>query len=260
MNVWDEEIEDNRYALKPVTKRAVTRFEKRLKLTLPKSYKELVHVQNGGSLQFNLVKIADSPTEKYLKIDHIYGIGSPGLVDSPYLIKEWGLPEQTILFSGDGNAWFAFDYSTDAPTIVHIEGESNEVTMVAPCFEEFLRNLTNVDFGEEDGEFTWTREEADVIFIGKDEELIQEVLFYMQYDEDVDWYVTKLAKLSEHSSLLVREAVVSVIETDMDLFLVERKETSIDRIKSIVKKLSFDEDEDIRRMIEELRAEHSSLR
>ncbi|WP_270181261.1 SMI1/KNR4 family protein [Alkalihalobacillus sp. CinArs1] len=255
MDVWDDQ-RDSIYKLKPITERKMDRYEKKINRGLPESYKELVLKQNGGYIKQNAVKTAD---DTYLAIDHIYGIGRPGLLDSLDVIKEWGLKDNIILFSGDGNDWFAFDYSIDTPTIIYIEGESNEVIKVASSFDEFLTKLS-VDFSKGDEEFSWTREEAEVIFLSEDESLIQEVLFYMQHAGDLDWFVTKLSQLSKHLSLLVREAVVSVLETSMEEYVHELSEASFDHIKKAASNLTHDDNEEIRRMIEELKVEYPSLR
>jgi hypothetical protein len=46
--------------------------------------------------------------------EQLMGVGRPGrglsLLDSPYLVEEWGLPSPVVLLSGDGHCWIGLDY------------------------------------------------------------------------------------------------------------------------------------------------------
>ncbi|AUD13839.1 hypothetical protein CW734_09575 [Planococcus sp. MB-3u-03] len=70
-------------------------------MELPASYKEILLEQNGGIIQYNSVKKESHlETNAYIEINHIYGCGQGGILDSDYLIDEWGLPK-IFLFSAE---------------------------------------------------------------------------------------------------------------------------------------------------------------
>jgi len=67
----------------------------------------------------------------------------PGILDSPELIEEWGMPKELILLNGDGHIWIALDYrnNKDEPAVVYIDNESNEAIILADCFDDFIERL-----------------------------------------------------------------------------------------------------------------------
>jgi hypothetical protein len=49
--------------------------------------------------------------EDHIQADHLLGIGKDiGILDSEYLIQEWGLPNNQILICGDGHSWITMDF------------------------------------------------------------------------------------------------------------------------------------------------------
>ncbi|WP_176140615.1 SMI1/KNR4 family protein [Halobacillus salinus] len=254
MDVWNTDYKDDPYQLKGITRQDFDAFESKHNLELPPSYRKIVQKQNGGILQYNSV-IGEG--DILFPIDHLYGIGQPGLEDSPYLIKEWNLPQDILIFSGDGNAWFALDYSAGAPSVIYIEADTEEVIKVAPSFEAFLANLTYQEPGTEMDGGNWTKEEAEAIFSGQDEYLIEEVILDFAYTDDSQWYLGELLNLTEHSSPLVREAIDSVIGNEIEHYLFESQEETVKLLKQIINNLSGDSNGDIRRHMKELKERYT---
>lgn len=100
---------------------------------------------------------------------------------------------------------------------------------------------------------SWSKEEAETIFLGQEEFLIEEVLLSYQDTEDTEWYLAKLLQLTEHSSLSLREAVASVIGVNTEYFLYECPEPSLKILNRIINNLSRDKSKDIRREMKEVK-------
>ncbi|MYL49833.1 hypothetical protein GLV98_10055 [Halobacillus litoralis] len=142
LDIWVTNYDADPYKLGDIDELTINAYERSLKLKLPLSYKRILQNQNGGTIKYNSIHVGGFQEEDvYLEINHIYGVGYPGLLDSPYLIKEWDLLQDILVFNGEGNAWFALDYSSEPPHVIYIEADSKEVMKVAASFEEFLKNL-----------------------------------------------------------------------------------------------------------------------
>lgn len=122
--------------------------EKDLKVKLPEYFIGLLEKQNGGYINFD-AHPASLPTEwadDHIKVDYIYGIApNEGILQSSYLISEWGLPKKLIIISGDGHWWIALDYRNcnEEPPVIHIESDGGLTIELANNFDSFLRGLCN---------------------------------------------------------------------------------------------------------------------
>lgn len=69
----------------------------------------------------------------------------PAFLESEYLIKEWGLPRNIVLISGDGHSWIALDYrnTKQEPPVIFVDVDDGQIIKIAPNFEAFLKGLTN---------------------------------------------------------------------------------------------------------------------
>ncbi len=152
-SIWQE---DNEYGrLEPLSDEMVKKAEEMLKVNLPSSYINILKQQNGGYIKYN-AHPTDVPTSfaaTHVNVEHIFGIGfgkEKGIVDSQYLIDEWGLPENLVLISGDGHSWIALDYRKNKtePPIIFIDVEENQEISLAKSFEEFINGL--VEYIEEE--------------------------------------------------------------------------------------------------------------
>lgn len=253
MNIWSASNGEDTYKLPFTSKKEIEEVEKQLNKKLPNSYKKIILKQNGGFLDYNAVITEGNDI---LEIDHIYGAGSPGLFDSDDFINEWQLPKNILVFSGEGNYWFALDYNTDIPSVIYIDPEADNVIKVAKDFKGFLKKLTNHDFSE-DIQQEWTIKEANEILSGDNSELIEEVLFSIQYNQDFQWLFQKMLDLSKSSSLLVREALVSMIRDNSDMYLYESTTSSKKLLLQTIENLSNDRNVDIVEEIREIKDNHN---
>ncbi|WP_068672131.1 SMI1/KNR4 family protein [Oceanobacillus sp. Castelsardo] len=142
--------EDDEYKVEPITNEIVAEAEKELSVKLPESYISLLKEQNGGYISYDSypTNFPTSWADDHINVDYIRGIGGEeSILESEYLIKEWGLPKKVVLISGDGHTWIAFDYrNTDEnPPIILIDHDGEEITELAPDFESFLNGLTKLE-------------------------------------------------------------------------------------------------------------------
>ncbi|MCM3786145.1 SMI1/KNR4 family protein [Neobacillus mesonae] len=139
-------LEESEYHTQPpLTEQMIQNAEKKLKVTLPKSYIELLTDQyNGGSLRFD--GFSDDEDGHYT-IYEIEGIGEEfgGILGSLETAEEFELPKGLIPYAGDGHYLYCFDYRTSGPyaepTITHVYTEEFTVTHLADNFEGFIDKL-----------------------------------------------------------------------------------------------------------------------
>lgn len=129
----------------------VRAFEAKKRLTLPKSYVELLRIRNGGSprLPFYHTPFSTSWDDAGFEIKAIQGIGCEWGIDSVSLgsdamIAEWGYPEIGIVvcvMPSGGHDAVMLDYrSQGEPSVVYVD-EDREPRRVALNFEEFVAGL-----------------------------------------------------------------------------------------------------------------------
>lgn len=111
-----------------VDEQTISIAEARLGVTLPPSYLELVRVRNGGYLQLPIYRFQNAEGNPYtVALVQILGIGDPdgidsigymhpnGLTRSESARRGRGYPEACVVFSPQGDAGFAFDYTDVSP-------------------------------------------------------------------------------------------------------------------------------------------------
>ncbi len=149
MKFWNQESDYDK--LEPLTEQMIVRAEKELKVKLPQSYISLLKKQNGGYINFD-AHPSPQPTEwadDLIRVDHIYGIApNKGILQSSYLIKEWDLPKNLVLISGDGHWWIALDYriQKEEPPVVYIESDGGRTIELARNFDSFLVGLCTWEY------------------------------------------------------------------------------------------------------------------
>lgn len=185
-SIWQED--DEYYKLEPLTDKDVERAEEILRIKLPKSYINLLKVQNGGYINYDSFP-SDIPTswaDDHINVDHILGIGEEnGILESGYLIQEWGLPKNIVLVSGSGHSWVAFDYRStkEEPPVIYIDMDFGQIIELAPNFETFLNGLCVEEIELEDSYFVqdakhWTEDNLDTALSTTNE---QEITLAMNY-------------------------------------------------------------------------------
>lgn len=259
---WMYEDEDP-YTLKKVTEKDILKAEKKLGVILPKEYKELILQQNGGYINYNAFP-TDRPTswaKDHIEFDYLLGLGKKeGILESQYLIKEWGLPDNLILIHGDGHTWVALDYrnTKENPPVHYFDSELQENFRLADSFGEFLSKLytdDSVDIDDienlqginpEDYKLSYitpdhpdaiTKEEAENILNKNiDIELHRITLYPIQSFEDLKWLLTKIkessAKANRATAMELASALETIISYHVDLTF-DNEETSL-LVKEIV--------------------------
>lgn len=136
MTIWHEQLE------RPAaTYTDIVEAEQRLGCKLPKSYVEQLRIHNGGRLQYT--SYHNETLAEPLLIDYMYGtVGSPSLLDTPDIVTQYDLEQHIVIFAGDGEEWFAFDYRQHAtePSIIVFTADE-DVIELAPNFETFMQGL-----------------------------------------------------------------------------------------------------------------------
>ncbi|SDG82771.1 SMI1 / KNR4 family (SUKH-1) [Planococcus glaciei] len=253
MKLWALEEDDN-YKLPKVSRKKIKEIEKSLQKQLPDSYKKIVLKQNGGYLRYNAVTVQSSESERStLDINHIYGLGEGGVLDSDYLIQEWNLPTNILIFSGDGNHFYALDYRTPShtPAVIYLETDTEEIIRIAETFEKFLANLKIEEFFSDSNEEI-SIEEAERIFSGEDYLKMNETILNLIYTHQTEWYFKALLKLSSHKELLIRSTVLAVLDTNLKIYLVDYDKEFHPLLREITESLLADKDANIRNKAKEL--------
>lgn len=187
MQIWREDTEE--YQLAPLTNKMVKEAEENLKVKLPKSYITILKKQNGGSIHYDCfpTHVPTSWAENHIRVDHLFGVEeNKGILQSAYLIKEWDLPKDIVLISGDGHSWVAFDYrdTKEDPPLIYIDTESEQIIEIAKNFDAFLnglykqeRELEEIDF-EEKG-LHLTHDELEVALSTDNEQDVIQAMNYL---------------------------------------------------------------------------------
>lgn len=186
-NIWLKN--DEYYKLTPLTDEAVENAEKKLKVKLPKSYIKLLKEQNGGSINYDSFpsSVPTSWADTRIHVNHIFGIGAEhSILNCEYLIGEWGLPQNIVIFSGDGHSWIAFDYriTKENPPIIYIDEDSEKIIELASDFNSFLNGLyveekeLEETYSEQDDR-NWTYDELKTAFATNNEQEVIPALDYL---------------------------------------------------------------------------------
>lgn len=152
--IW---ADDDYLKLAPINDELIKKAEEVLNVKLPESYINLLKEQNGGTLRLDVHPTSkpNSWADDHVNVSGLYGISfdenESSILESHYLIREWEMPENIILLSGDGHTWIALDYRNVAenPPVIFIDNEFEEIIELAPNFERFLQNLTTYEYDEE---------------------------------------------------------------------------------------------------------------
>lgn len=152
--IW---ADDDYLKLAPINDELIKKAEEVLNVKLPESYIILLKEQNGGTLRLDVHPTSkpNSWADDHVNVSGLYGISfnenESSILESRYLIREWEMPENIVLLSGDGHTWIALDYRNVAenPPVIFIDNEFEEIIELAPNFERFLQNLTTYEYDEE---------------------------------------------------------------------------------------------------------------
>ncbi|MEU5646955.1 SMI1/KNR4 family protein [Streptomyces milbemycinicus] len=138
----------------PLTDVDVADAERQLQVRLPSSLLEILRLQNGGLVSSNwdafATGVPTSWSESHVPLGGMMGIGRRegqlSLLDTPYLVEEWGLPSPLVLLSGDGHCWIALDYRLSGrqgePAVTWFDTDWNTELTLAADFRTFIEGLT----------------------------------------------------------------------------------------------------------------------
>ncbi|MBR0581029.1 SMI1/KNR4 family protein [Bacillus altitudinis] len=271
---------DDPYTLKKISEKDILKTEKKLGVKLPQEYKNLVLEQNGGYLECNAFP-TDRPTswaEDHIQFDHLLGIGKKeGILESDYLIKEWELPKDIILISGDGHTWVALDYrnTTENPPVHFFDLETEEDFKLADSFNEFISKLYidesddnepdlegldpeeyEIAYISSDDPDAITRDEVNRIFEKDNQELFSNLkLFPIENYDDLIWLLKKIETHTKSTNdvdgALELGLVLDTVATYKKNLILENKE-SLETFKNIISNLNRLNDSDVEIIINQL--------
>lgn len=146
---WDS----NYYNNPPLTKEMIVTAEKELGVVLPEAFLGLLRVQNGGYTRGFAypMTVKTSWSHNHIPLTELFGIvinedfnSGHNIMESEYMIEEWGLPKKQVLLAGDGHWWITLDYREGkTPSVRWIDCENNEDIHIAVNFEEFIEGLVD---------------------------------------------------------------------------------------------------------------------
>jgi len=137
-----------------LTDESICEAERLLGVTLPPSLLDLLRLQNGGVVANDWVVFpttqAPGWSRDHVPFDVLMGIGpSNSLLDTPYLVEEWGLPSPLVLLAGDGHCWIGLDYRAcgphGEPSVGWFDVELGAEAVLASDFHSFVKQLTSAD-------------------------------------------------------------------------------------------------------------------
>ena len=150
LDIWEEEYDH--YFKGPFNSEMLKKIQQQLEIDLPESYINLMTKRNGFYLKYKYfpTNTPNSCANNYVYVDFLYGIGeNPGLLDSLYLRREWGIrSKKLVIISENPPIFICLDYRRSKnPSVIFIDVEQNQEIKLAKNFEEFIAGL--VDYIEE---------------------------------------------------------------------------------------------------------------
>lgn len=141
----------NYYNNPPLTDAMLAAAERALGGRLPTEYVALLRIQNGGytrRFEFPMTQ-PTSWAPDHIPLRELSGIGPAddptgvhNIHNRDYMTREWGLPENQVLLSGDGHWWITLDYRRGSiPCVSWIDVEVNQDIIAAKTFAQFLEGL-----------------------------------------------------------------------------------------------------------------------
>ncbi|MDR0124600.1 MULTISPECIES: SMI1/KNR4 family protein [Bacillus] len=206
---WEKE-EESPFTLEKKGEEKIREVEGSLGVTLPDTYEKLILEWNGGFTVRNAfpTERPNSWADDHIQFDYLIGTAKgDGIMSSPQLSDELGLPEGLIFISGEEDTWIAMDYrqTKEHPPIHYFDLEMEVDFKLADSFDEFIGQLYTaedamvevVEIDDESSELYISREELELIFERGD--LRQQNLFKMTYYpmediEEMEWFFDRMKK------------------------------------------------------------------
>ncbi|MFB9758626.1 SMI1/KNR4 family protein [Ectobacillus funiculus] len=151
---WNEDSKYKRIEY-PINDEIIKKAEDTLGVKFPKSFIDLMKIQNGGELNFPYFLIAELGTEKQ-ELPSIEPIhfeeNDLSILSSKELLEDTSLPKEFIVLWTDCHFWVVFDYRNrkDNPPVIYISENflastynttEWEYFKIADSFDDFLKQL-----------------------------------------------------------------------------------------------------------------------
>ncbi|MEY8742424.1 SMI1/KNR4 family protein [Bacillales bacterium AN1005] len=229
MKLWNKNLNDDPYKLKEINKKDIDLAEKAFNIKLPQDYIELLKEQNGGCLEKTClpVNFKNDWADDHILFDYLLGIEKDkGIMESDYLLKEWGVTEKNlIIISGDGHFFVALDYRTnnENPTIVYIDTTKNKITKIYEDFSSMVNSLYEEDVENDEEEMEELRKhkqdskKRSIELMGSvdNDDIVEGI--HMRFDassgyiQDDTVYIEKLIKFIQHPNEDIRLAAAECL-------------------------------------------------
>ncbi|KKZ73757.1 1,3-beta-glucan synthase regulator [Streptomyces showdoensis] len=156
-----DQSEESEWVGPPVDSEMIRRAESVLQVRLPKSYVDLLSVQNGGVLHNRCFPTAfpTSWAPDHFCVDVIWGVGGENGIDvlSPGLVTEWGYPAIGVVLGltpSAGHDTVMLDYSEcgplGEPSVAYVD-EDRVPKRVADSFAAFRDGFVSCrTYGDEE--------------------------------------------------------------------------------------------------------------
>ncbi len=231
MEFWNYKLKDDPYKLQNINKKDIELAEKAFHIKLPQAYIDLLTEQNGGCLEKTClpVNFKNDWADDHILFDYLLGIKKDkGIMESNYLLKEWGVKEKNlIIISGDGHFFIALDYRTNKenPTIVYIDTTEDKITkiyedfstMVNSLYEEDVENKEDIEEIEELRKHLQNSKKRSIELMESmdNDDIVEGIHMYFDanagFIQENDVYIEKLIKFIQHSNEDIRLAAAECL-------------------------------------------------
>lgn len=171
----------------PATDAEIQYTEEYFQVELPKSYKELLKIHNGGSITPSELDLSSFQLPPYIDpiidvafLDGIY-LDNPdtrGIWDTEKLRKTWGVKRDKLIFiAGDGHYWITLDYSKNPMSAVYVDTEfEGKIFELYSSFDEMLEKLGNYSEMEDFNMVISKEELAKLLYSDDIEDIVQGIV------------------------------------------------------------------------------------
>ncbi|MCM3213560.1 SMI1/KNR4 family protein [Niallia taxi] len=231
MEFWNNKLKDDPYKLQNINKKDIELAEKAFHIKLPQAYIDLLIEQNGGYLEKTCLPVIfkNDWADDHILFDYLLGIKKDkGIMESNYLLKEWGVKEKNlIIISGDGHFFIALDYRTNEenPTIVYIDTTEDKITkiyedfstMVNSLYEEDVENQEDIEEMEELRKHLKDSKKRSIELMEsmENDDIVEGIHMYVGanagFIQDNDVFINKLIQFIQHSNEDIRLAAAECL-------------------------------------------------
>lgn len=231
MEFWNYNLRDDPYKLQIINKKDIELAEKAFNIKLPRTYINLLKEQNGGCLEKTClpVNFKNDWADDHILFDYLLGIKKDkGIMESNYLLKEWGVKEKNlIIISGDGHFFVALDYRTNEenPTVVYIDTTEDKITKIYEDFSSMVNSLYEEDEEKPEDAEEWEelrkhlqdskRRSIELMGSVDTDDIVEGIHMHFGanagFIQENDVFIEKLIKFIQHSNEEIRLAAAECL-------------------------------------------------